>query len=167
MGGITTVTIGGKPVGLVGVEEAIAQAGAYQVSDQEELKRLLLAAIKVQNYVPPQREAEYAQALLRLYLKAQGVAVEREEGAGLVIRVLGPGCALCERMRADILAVLTELGIAADLRHVRDLKEIAQFGPLTTPALIINGRVMAAGRAPSRQQLKTIIQQAVSGSSRA
>ncbi|MDZ7337016.1 MAG: thioredoxin family protein [candidate division KSB1 bacterium] len=159
MDGVTTVTIGGQPVGLIGVEEAIAAAKARQFTDDEEVKRFLLAAIKAENYVPPQREADYAQALFRLYQKALGVAVAEEESKGLVIRVLGPGCALCERMTADILAILAELGIAADFQHVRDLKEIARFGPIPTPALVINGQVMAAGRAPSRLQLKAMIQQ--------
>jgi hypothetical protein len=161
MGGITTVTIDGRPVGLIGVDEALAEARKRQFADEAQLKDFLLAAIKAQNYVPPTKEREYAQALLRLYHQALGEKVAEEQNQGLVIRVLGPGCMFCERMTADILAILAEMGLAADFQHVRDLKEIARFGPVPTPALLINGKVVAAGRAPSRAQLKAMIEQAV------
>ncbi|MCR4438732.1 MAG: thioredoxin family protein [bacterium] len=163
MGGILSVTIGGRPVGLIGVEEALAEAKARRFADDEEVKAFLLAAIKAENYVPPQKEAEYAEALLQLYRKAMGMAVAEEESRGLVIRVLGPGCVFCERMTADILAILAEMGVAADFQHVRDLQEIARFGLVPTPALVINGKVVAAGRAPSRTQLKAMIEQAIGG----
>ncbi len=164
MGAITTLTIGGAQVGLVGVEEAVAEALQQQLGDEQQVKRFLLARIKAENYVPPHKEEEYAAALLRLYRKASGEVVEEEKAGGLVIRVLGPGCAFCERMSTDILAILTELGVAADFQHVRDLAEIARYGPIPTPALVINGKVKVAGRAPSRVQLKAMIQEALSAS---
>ncbi|MBC7186653.1 MAG: thioredoxin family protein [Calditrichaeota bacterium] len=164
MGAITTVTISGRPVGLIGVEEALAEAKVRRFAHDEEVKTFLLAAIKAENYVPPQKEAEYGEALLKLYRKAMGMAVAEDESSpGLVIRVLGPGCTFCERMTADILAILAEMGVAADFQHVRDLKDIARFGLVPTPALVINGKVVAAGRAPSRTQLKAMIEQAIGG----
>ncbi|MGQ9559708.1 MAG: thioredoxin family protein [Candidatus Oleimicrobiaceae bacterium] len=167
MGTITTVTIGGAQVGLVGVDEAVADARQQHFADEEEIKRFLLARIKADNYVPPHKEADYAAALLRLYRKASGEAMQEEQTGGLLIRVLGPGCVFCERMTADILAILAELGVAADFQHVRDLAEIARYGPIPTPALVINGKMKAAGRAPSRAQLKAMIQEALSGSASA
>ena len=52
------------------------------------------------------------------------------------------------------MTVMTELNIPADLDHVRDIKEIACYGVMGNPALVINGKVVAAGRVPSKNQLK-------------
>jgi len=50
--------------------------------------------------------------------------------------------------------VLSELNMSADLDHVRDVKEIACYGVMGNPALVINGKVVAVGRVPSKNQLK-------------
>ncbi|MBW2109782.1 MAG: thioredoxin family protein [Deltaproteobacteria bacterium] len=58
------------------------------------------------------------------------------------IKVLGPGCASCDGLEAAVMAVL------------RDVKQIARYGVMATPALVINGRAVCAGKAPSKEQIK-------------
>jgi hypothetical protein len=53
-----------------------------------------------------------------------------------------------------LIAVMAELNLPADLEHVRDVKEIACYGVMGNPALVINGKVVAVGRVPSKSQLK-------------
>jgi protein-disulfide isomerase len=52
------------------------------------------------------------------------------------------------------MEVLTETRIAASVDHVRDIKEIARFGVMGTPALLINGKVMAVGNIPPRDKIR-------------
>jgi hypothetical protein len=53
--------------------------------------------------------------------------------------------------------VLQEEGIEADVQHVRDVKEIASYGVLGTPGLVINGEVVSSGRVPSTNDLKNLL----------
>lgn len=58
------------------------------------------------------------------------------------------------------MVVLTELDLSASLRHVRDIKEIGSYGVMGMPALVINGRVVAAGAALPRVKLRALIEKA-------
>jgi small redox-active disulfide protein 2 len=75
--------------------------------------------------------------------------------SSLVVRVLGPGCVNCQKLERETLAVLSELNLAADFEHIRDILEIARYRVLGIPALVINGQVKCAGRVPGREQIKT------------
>ena len=70
------------------------------------------------------------------------------------VKVLGQGCPSCDKLEQDVMAVLAELGLAADLEHVRDIRAIAAYGVMGSPALVIDGKVVAAGKIPSKNQLK-------------
>jgi small redox-active disulfide protein 2 len=70
------------------------------------------------------------------------------------IKVIGPGCSNCERLEQDLMAVMAELRIKADLEHVRDPVEIGTVGVMAMPAIVINGKVKTAGRVPSRGTIK-------------
>ncbi|MBI5604737.1 MAG: thioredoxin family protein [Deltaproteobacteria bacterium] len=71
----------------------------------------------------------------------------------MVIRVLGQGCPNCHALTQRIMEVLSELNLAADFEHVTDIKEIARYGVLQSPALLINGKVVARGTVPNKGQL--------------
>lgn len=78
------------------------------------------------------------------------------------IKVLGIGCPSCQALEREVYNALAELGIAASVQKVKDLEEITKHGVFTTPALVVNGKVRAAGRVPSRAELKRIIQEEAS-----
>ena len=71
----------------------------------------------------------------------------------LEIKVLGAGCAVCDGLENQIMEVLTEMGLAADLEHIRDADRIAAYKVKTTPALIINGKAMGLGGVPSKAKI--------------
>jgi small redox-active disulfide protein 2 len=66
-----------------------------------------------------------------------------------VIEVLGSGCNNCRKLEANAREAVARAGIRADIRHVTDHAEIASRGILSTPGLVIDGRVVSAGRIPS------------------
>lgn len=73
------------------------------------------------------------------------------------IKVLGAGCANCNMLEQMVINVLAENNIDAGVTHITDFKEIASYGVMSTPALIIDGQVKAAGVVPSKAKLTEII----------
>ena len=118
----------------------------------------MLVRVKSSNYIPAAAQEEYKQAFWREFKKALGEQVE-EERSGLRIKILGPGCPSCERLEQTVMAVLAELGLPAEVSHVRDMKEITALGVFGTPALLINDDVKAVGQLPSREALKKWLQE--------
>ncbi len=98
--------------------------------------------------------AGYEEAFYREYRKLVGEPLPDDPSGPLLIKVLGPGCPECDRLERDLMAVMAELSLPADLEHVRDNKQIACYGVMGSPALVIGGKVMAVGRVPSKSQLK-------------
>lgn len=70
------------------------------------------------------------------------------------IKILGPGCANCDRLGREVMAVVSELDMPAGVDHIRDIKEIGKYGVMGSPTLIINGKVKAVGRVPMRSELR-------------
>jgi len=73
------------------------------------------------------------------------------------IKILGPGCARCHDLEKRTINVLAELGVAADVQKVSDIKKIMEFGILATPGLVINGVVKCSGRIARVEEIKTWI----------
>ncbi len=76
------------------------------------------------------------------------------------IEVLGPGCPRCMSMEQNVKKALAELAVQADVQKVTDIQEIVQRGILSTPALVIDGKVVLQGKNPTVAQLKTVIGEA-------
>ena len=70
-----------------------------------------------------------------------------------VIEVLGPGCNNCNRVEAAAREAVAMTGVEAEIRHVTDYAEIASRGVLSTPGLVIDGRVVSTGRVPSASDI--------------
>ena len=160
---ITRIRVGGAGIGLRGLEEALKEVRAQGIKSEEELKRALIDNIRKQkNYVAPSAEVEYEKALVREYRRFIGERVEEEE-EGLVIRVLGQGCPNCDRLTMEVMASLTDLNLEADLEHVTDINEIAEYGVVGTPALIINKKVKSVGKVPSQSRIRGWLEDEMSG----
>jgi small redox-active disulfide protein 2 len=71
----------------------------------------------------------------------------------LTIKVLGPGCCRCNDLEKLCMNVLAENDMDADLQKITDMKEIARLGIMSTPALIINDKVMVSGKLPTKSTL--------------
>lgn len=70
-----------------------------------------------------------------------------------VIEVLGSGCPSCQAVERNVREALGRTGLEAEVRHITDWAEIAGRGVMSTPALVIDGRVVSAGRVPSSAQV--------------
>ena len=79
-----------------------------------------------------------------------------------IIEVLGSGCANCKSLEAWSAEAIAELEIEASIVKVTDIGEIASRGVMSTPALVVDGQVVLAGRVPSVSELRAIISGAVS-----
>ena len=67
----------------------------------------------------------------------------------VTIEVLGPGCANCQRLEANVRQALVSTGVEAEVSHVTDYGQIMARGVLSTPGLVIDDRVVSVGRIPS------------------
>ncbi len=150
---LTQISLGRFRVGITGLKAAIEEEKSWQGRPEEEIAQALLAKLKPKNYIPAPAQEEYKKAFLREYKKALGEKVI-EERLGLSIKILGPGCPACDRLEQTVMAVLAELGLPAEVEHVRDMKEITALGVFGTPALLINDEVKAVGQLPTAEILK-------------
>lgn len=75
----------------------------------------------------------------------------------LHIEVLGPGCQKCAVLYQHAEEAARALGVDFEIRKVTDLGAIMGYGILSTPALVVNGRVKLSGRVPSAEQLKALL----------
>jgi len=73
------------------------------------------------------------------------------------IEVLGTGCAKCKRLFANAEQAVKDLKITAEVVKVDDLDEIVNRGVMLTPALFINGEVVAEGRVPDVNEIKSML----------
>lgn len=71
----------------------------------------------------------------------------------LTIKILGSGCANCKRLEQEVKESLTGSSIEYEVIKVTDYDDIASYGILSTPGLVINDTVLSAGRIPKRQQI--------------
>ena len=74
------------------------------------------------------------------------------------IKVLGVGCAKCDRLSANAAEALNSLGITdVQVEHVKDLKEIARHGVMSTPTIVINGKAKSPGKLLSVEEISKLI----------
>ena len=73
------------------------------------------------------------------------------------IKVLGGGCASCKKLHGTVQDAVKELYIDANILYITDMAQIMQTGIMSTPGLIINGKVKSMGRVPKLKEIKQMI----------
>jgi len=73
------------------------------------------------------------------------------------IKVLGPGCPKCKSLEKTVREVVENNGIEATVSKVEDIMDIMAYGVMTTPALVVNGKVVIKGRVPSADEILKLI----------
>jgi small redox-active disulfide protein 2 len=76
------------------------------------------------------------------------------------IKILGGGCANCKRLEQIARKVVEKNGIEADFIKVTNYNEIADMGVMSTPGLVVNGKVVSSGRIPAEVEVEEWINDA-------
>lgn len=99
--------------------------------------------------------------LFRKKTTTEGCARQKPEmGSTSGVKVLGSGCAKCNALEKAVQAALEELGMVTSIDHVTDFGQIAAYGVMSTPALVVDGKVLSYGRVLNKEEAKDLIQKA-------
>jgi len=79
----------------------------------------------------------------------------------LSIKVLGPGCPNCQKVEAAAKSAVAGMGVEAEIVKVTDYAQIMAYNVLATPGLVINEKLVAAGRIPSSAEVMTWVADAM------
>ncbi len=83
---------------------------------------------------------------------------EKAKTGGSAVKVLGSGCAKCNALEAAASEALKELGMDTEIDHVTDFAQIAAYGVMTTPALVVDGKVVSFGKVLKKEEVVQILQ---------
>ena len=83
----------------------------------------------------------------------QAEAEKNQQG----VKILGGGCDKCNQLEEATIQALSELGMNTTIDHVRDFEKIAAFGVMTTPALVVDGKVVSYGKVLKKDEIVTIL----------
>ena len=75
------------------------------------------------------------------------------------IKVLGSGCANCIKLLKRTRQAIDELQLDSDVTKVTDLMQIASYGVMMTPALVVDGQTVVSGKVPSVDEIKALLAQ--------
>ena len=76
----------------------------------------------------------------------------------MFVKILGTGCAKCNQLEKATVEALKELGIENKVEHVTDFEEIASYGVMTTPGLVVDGKVASYGKVLKKDEVIKILQ---------
>lgn len=80
----------------------------------------------------------------------------------LTIKVLGPGCANCKKLEAVARKAVDSLSVEAEIIKVTNYSEIMKYSIISTPGLVVNEKLVSAGRIPSEAEIVTFLATALS-----
>ena len=73
------------------------------------------------------------------------------------IKILGTGCPSCISAEKVVTEVVNELNIAAQIIKVTEIMDIMMYDVMSTPAIVIDGKVVIKGRVPNKEEIKTLL----------
>jgi small redox-active disulfide protein 2 len=80
------------------------------------------------------------------------------KASGESVKVLGSGCAKCNELEANVKAALEQLGMDTAIEHVTDFTQIAAYGVMSTPALVVDGKVVSYGKVLKTEDVVKLLQ---------
>ncbi len=105
------------------------------------------------------KEAKPASCCCGGNCDAQSMAkAETAKVEGASVKVLGSGCAKCNALEAATKAALEQLGMDTTIDHVADFSQIAAYGVMTTPALVVDGKVVSYGKVLKTDEVVKLLQ---------
>ena len=82
---------------------------------------------------------------------------EKAKSEGARVKVLGSGCAKCNALEAATKTALEQLGMDTTIEHVTDFSKIAAYGVMSTPALVVDGKVVSYGKVLRTDEVVNIL----------
>ena len=153
-----TIRIGKSTIGLIGIDIALNQAAAKNLSEDDAVI-FLFEAVSKKNYIPIAAHEKYREALRKAY--RQHLHPDDQNGDILVFRIFGKTCISCDNLQKMVIEELNAKGLAADIEKINDPDEIYRYGILAIPALMINGKVKSSGIMPTQAQVEQWIKELV------
>ena len=83
--------------------------------------------------------------------------IDSKQTKKMDIKILGTGCSKCNKLEQITRDAVAEAGVDANISKVDDILEIMSFGIMTTPALVIDEKVVVKGRVPSVKEIMKIL----------
>ncbi len=80
-----------------------------------------------------------------------------DSGDGTVVKVMGPGCKNCHQLHENALKAVERVGRPIKVEYVTDLAEVAAAGVMSTPALLVDGKVVSAGKVLSPAEIQEML----------
>lgn len=84
-------------------------------------------------------------------------AAEKRKSSGASVKILGSGCAKCNQLEANTREALKQLGMDTAIDHITDFTQIAAYGVMTTPALVVDGKVVSFGKVLKTDEVIAIL----------
>ncbi len=81
----------------------------------------------------------------------------------MIVKILGPGCANCQRLERSTREAIADLGLDATVEKVEDYPTIASYGVMSTPGLVVDGKVLVSGRVPRPAEVAQLLTAAARG----
>jgi small redox-active disulfide protein 2 len=95
-------------------------------------------------------------------MKAESKVIWPDREVGMLsIKVLGPGCANCVKVAQLAQQAVNSLSVEAQIEKVTEMPDIIKYRILATPALVINEKVVCAGRIPTAAEVTTWVTSAL------
>ncbi len=156
-GKITQIRIQGKLMGLAKLEEAFQEVAASTLIPMEALQKELLVRVAKHNYIPREGREAYKVALWREFQRFRGEDPPPEMLDILEVVVLGAGCFGCQNLYRQVIDLVAQKGVKADVQYITDPTRRKDFSVPHLPALLVNGRVALAGRLPGPAELEALV----------
>jgi small redox-active disulfide protein 2 len=75
----------------------------------------------------------------------------------MILKILGPGCKNCVALERATSRAVDDLGLVATVEKVTDYREIVGYGVMSTPALVVDDRVVVSGRVPTVAEIQALL----------
>lgn len=164
---ITRINVAESSVSIVGIKQLMEEmVGTHAKKPDAEVQSFMLGRLEKENYIPSKAREDYGRAFVREFRKFLGQPYADEAPSGLDVKVLGAGFTQCNTLTQMIMEVLNVLNLPAGVDHVTDMREIAHYGIMGSPAFLINGKAVAVGSVPPRDRIGEWLLEASTASGR-
>lgn len=83
---------------------------------------------------------------------------QENNNSGASVKILGSGCAKCNELEEHTLEALKQLGMDTQIDHIKDFSKIAEYGVMSTPALVVDGKVASFGKVLKTDEVKGLLE---------